>query len=139
MYLQNGEGNCAKACIINVLIDQFKDEKMALTYVDPSIKDLLSIKKELNKHSLNYKGYEVDSLSEITEDNLPAVCHINYGRNDHFVLLKKIGKKTVTIIDPDNGVIKLKKDEFLNVFLRRILLKESSVKDERNNLNFFLN
>ena len=81
----------------------------------------------------------MDSLSEITEDKLPAVFHINYGRNDHFVLLKKIGKKTVTIIDPDNGVIKLKKDEFLNVFLRRILLKESRVKDERNNLNFFLN
>ena len=65
--------------------------------------------KTAKKYGFNALGKRINKLNE-KEIILPAIAHITTKKGlNHFVVIYKINKNTVTIMDPAKGFIKLKK------------------------------
>lgn len=93
---------------------------------DYSFLDLINIAKSNN---LLIKGfsYEKDNFGF---PKAPFLALIN---DNHLVLIKKINKKHVYLYDPDKGKIRLKKNEFLEIFSYKTLEVIEHIKTKSNN------
>lgn len=78
--------------------------------------------KTAKKYGFNALGKKINKLNE-KEIILPAIAHITTKKGlNHFVVIYKINKNTVTIMDPAKGFIKLKKEEFQKEWNNIILI-----------------
>jgi len=71
--------------------------------------DMLKVAKDMG---MTGRGLRLE-LSELSELKCPAILHWDM---NHFVVLKNVGRRYVTIHDPANGLIKLSLSEFSQHF-----------------------
>lgn len=118
VILQNNEEDCLLACYTMLLNDLgYKVplyevyERDSLPADGLSVSYLLTLNKNFNVDIKAYKANfdEVISLIRVRGNNR-VIVHWN---NDHFVVLEKITKNYIKIVDPAIGRIKFSKDEFL--------------------------
>ena len=78
--------------------------------------------KTAQKYGFNALGKRINKLKE-KDIILPAIAHITTKKGlNHFVVIYKINKSTVTIMDPAKGLIKLKKEDFQKEWNNIILI-----------------
>ncbi|MEK4177883.1 peptidase domain-containing ABC transporter [Aeribacillus sp. FSL K6-1305] len=100
-----------------------------------SFKNLIDISKNYHLETYTVKA-NINYLMQLTE---PVILHWN---DNHFVILKKLNKKSAIIVDPAEGFQKLKLKEFLSKFTGYTLIlrpNENFVKSpKRKKWNFLL-
>lgn len=89
--------------------------------------NLFEIKKILSDYGIETKAIKISSDS-ITPNMLPAIA---FWDSNHFVVIEKINKKNIVIIDPELGKQKLTFDDFSFHFRDILLIIESF--DIKNN------
>lgn len=85
------------------------------------------------KIGLKFEGFELDSIDELKEENLPCICNtINKDGFSHFVVIYKIIKNYVYYVDPAIGKIKEDKKEFQKKATNIVLLLTEETKKGRD-------
>ena len=99
--------------------------------------------KTARKYGLNGQGRKIKELN--SEDILlPAIAHLKLKNGlEHFVVIYKISKKHIYIMDPAKGYIKYHKNDFYNIWNNIILefipyQKIPSIKKNKTTINLLL-
>lgn len=81
--------------------------------------NLINVAKKLGFDAM---GKKIDDL-EISNDILPVIAHMELKNGlNHFVVVYKITKDKVYLMDPARGYVKVKRDEFLSEWTNVILI-----------------
>ena len=122
IYLQNNEQDCLLACYAMVLHNMGSKISLSDLYLNESIpSDGLSV-SYLNNLNSQYKLDMKVYRCKLRADNIYKTLHyfklpcILQWDFNHFVLLTKVSKNKIYIIDPAIGKIKLSINEFLKHF-----------------------
>ncbi len=124
MVYQSLNDDCGKACVRNVLCMLYNDEYYATQMLLSPCNDFYSIREELERFDIKYVSYEVRDVSVIDKKRLPGIAQINNGGKTHFVVVESISTNKVVVRDPQFGRFSLKMEEFKDVFMGRIILKD---------------
>ena len=95
------------------------------------------------KYGLNGRGRKIKELDE--NILLPAIAHLRLNNGlQHFVVIYKITKKHIYIMDPAKGYVKYTKEQFkeiwTNIILEFIPYKNiPSIKKNKSTINMLLN
>lgn len=130
MVYQSSASDCGKAAVRETLRLVYRDESFATEPIEEDCSSFSSMKRALGSFGADYEGYEVDNLSALKK-NLPAICQLDEEGVLHFVVLRKIGARSVYLSDPEFGELHLKREDFLAVFTRKALLKKESEKKRK--------
>ncbi len=118
---QHDSNDCAAACL--AMVSKYYGKDFSIT----KLRDVLGTDiqgtplKGLvdGAKRLGYDAKLVSITKEVIHDKftLPAICYVrnSFGAG-HFVVLQKVYRKKVLILDPAIGVKKIKIDEFFNFF-----------------------
>ncbi|WP_186300960.1 cysteine peptidase family C39 domain-containing protein [Staphylococcus pettenkoferi] len=99
----------------------------------------LNYLKKLNKiYKLNMKVYKIadnENIGYLKNFSSPLIA---YWDREHFIVIKKVKKRKITIIDPAIGKIDISKEEFLEHFAGIIVhfTSQAGWKEKDNSLNF---
>lgn len=78
--------------------------------------------KTARKYGFSAYGKKLDSL-DIEKLLLPSIAHVQTDKGlNHFVVLYKVTKKHIYIMDPSKGIVKKTKEEFQNNWTNIILV-----------------
>ncbi|MFJ3332354.1 MULTISPECIES: peptidase domain-containing ABC transporter [Enterococcus] len=145
---QNDLKDCGAACILTVL-KQYKSD-VSISRIRETIgtsntgTNLLGIVKGLEEYNFEAKAIKADM--EIFEDDslpYPAIAHIlKDGMLLHFVVIHKVYKDKILISDPAEGLKKISKEEFKEVWTKYIIFTVPTeqyiqIKDKKNSLGTF--
>lgn len=117
---QKGEFDCGISVVQSILINLFdievsQKEISSLIYLSSSEKEnggisFLDMKKIFLFFSIETEGFKIENknnfLNNLTDINLPIICHLQDEeklKNGHFVILYKVTKNNVFILDPKLG------------------------------------
>lgn len=67
-------------------------------------------------------GLKLNNIKELDSIAFPAIAHVTINHLNHFVVIYKINKNKIMIMDPAKGKVVMKKTEFENIWTRHILL-----------------
>lgn len=119
--------DCASACLATICM--YYEKEITITKLrdilgtDIKGTTLLGLENGAKRLGFDTKAIRVDKEGFKNEYTLPAIAHIITKEGfSHFVVIHKINKNTVTILDPAKGIIKKKIDEFFKDFDGIILL-----------------
>lgn len=132
MVYQSFDSDCGKASVRNLLSEVYRDDSYNVIPLQNDCQDFFSIREELLRFECRYTSYDVERISQIRDAQLPGIAQVSNGGKSHFVLLLKVKKDKVEIMDPEFGRYALSRAEFEEVFLHRMLLKDSVGKKERH-------
>lgn len=132
MVYQSYDSDCGKASVRNLLSEVYKDDSYEIVPLNNDCEDFLSIREELLRFDCKYTSYDVDRITQVTGSQLPGIANVSHAGKSHFVLLLKIGKKKVEVLDPQFGRYALSLNEFHDVFLHKMLLKDTIGKKEKH-------
>ena|GEM_PF-858745 len=125
MSYQVQKDDCGKAVVRELLTTVFKDDAFQTRNLISDCKNFKSIREELERNECKYTSYEVEDVAYLSKNQLPCIAQVMNGDAAHFVMIKKISKKDVSIFDPQFGNYSLSLDEFSQVFLNKVLLKDT--------------
>lgn len=77
----------------------------------------LNLKGILNEHGFRVKTFQAN-VSGLREVDLPAIL---FWEQQHFVVLKRIGEKSATVIDPEYGTVTYPISEFEQMFSELVI------------------
>ncbi len=83
-------------------------------------------------------GLKLESTNELKDLIFPAIAHVHIKNLAHFVVIYRVEKNKIEIMDPAKGKVKMKLEEFQNIWTGNIILfypKYSLPKT--NSTNFF--
>ncbi|MGX0825701.1 ABC-type bacteriocin transporter [Staphylococcus epidermidis] len=146
---QPDEKDCGPTCLAmiskyfgkNVSVPQLRE----YSKTDFQGTNILGLIEAGNHIGLNIEAYELDNIQEMSNHNLPVICHIiNESGFEHYVILEKIKNDYVYIVDPAKGKQKLKNSIFYNQWTKIVLFVETSQTFNTKPLvssvkNFYLN
>lgn len=104
----------------------------------------LNLLAAARKYGFDGVGKKVTSLDD-SEIKYPAIVHLNMKNGyQHYVVIYKVTKNKVVLMDPAKGKVVMKKDEFLDKWSKVVLIlypktKIISFKKENSLLSIFLN
>ncbi len=124
MVYQSSVDDCGKACVRNLLCLLFHEDDFCCQPLMLPCKDFYSIRTQLEHFDCRYTSFEVDSIRLVKKEQFPCIALVKNGGKSHFVVLKKMNTKRISIIDPQFGNYDLTISEFEEVFLHRMLLKD---------------
>ena len=137
MYYQNEKNDCARSALKNLLILIYKDENLSNVHIDKNVDNFYSMKEYLKQYNIVYDGYFISDIDELKKENLPLIAQIKNNQSHHFVVINRIDKKYVNYLDSEHGEIKMKKEEFIQIFEGNVLIKENvSNKKKLEKLSF---
>ena len=90
---------------INKLVDWTKTDKYGTNFYN--------IKQAAEKVGLEAIGYKVDEINKLYQVKTPFICQVIEKNYEHFVVVYKIKKNKLEIMDPSRGKLILTTDEFL--------------------------
>ena len=117
VVLQDGIKDCGICCLLSIIRffggDVSKEYLRKITNTNKdgvSAYNLIEAAKEIGFDSYGAEG----DLNKIDHNNLPCIAHVHVNKNyQHFVVLYKIEKNKVSIMDPAKGKRIISKSEFL--------------------------
>ena len=79
----------------------------------------------LVKTAINYGfdayGMKLENLNELENAILPIIAHVEMNNLNHFVVVYKIEKNMVTVMDPAKGKIKISRNDFESIWTKNII------------------
>lgn len=119
---QRGNKDCASACLLSI---------MRYYGCDTSIDELSLILKTTNEgtnayniingsRTFGFDGFGIHySYEEIINNkvNLPIICHTLKQNMYHFIVVYKVNKKNIIIMDPSSNITKVSYDYFKSFYL----------------------
>nr|WP_172686118.1 cysteine peptidase family C39 domain-containing protein [Staphylococcus epidermidis] len=142
--LQNSDQDCLLACYsmilssfgINISLSSLYGKEM----IPPDGLSVSYLKKLNDKYRLDMKVYRIKDKEKtfqvIKKIKKPIIAHWDF---NHFVLIDKVNKKTVEIINPEFGKMKISKEKFL-IHFTNVLLTFKTKDDftkEKEKIEFF--
>lgn len=119
---QNEHSECGLACVAMLLKYYGIDiglTKLRSTFGVPNGgNNFLHLQQILSSYGVNTKAYKVESIDSINKIKQPMLI---YWEKKHFIILEKITKKFMHIVDPSIGHIKIAKEDFMDKFSNVIL------------------
>lgn len=119
---QEDEADCGACCLLSVI--KYYNGFIPLEYVKV---DTLTTKEGTTFYNLKVAaekyGFEVSGKKELdlSKNKLPAIAQIKINNFYHFVVIVKIDKDTIILMDPAIGKNKLKLSKFNEMFTGYIL------------------
>lgn len=99
---------------VNKLVDLTKTNKDGTTFYN--------IKLAAQEIGLEAVGYKVDNLEMLKEIKCPFICQIIEKHYEHFVVVYKIKKNKMEIMDPAVGSINITIEEFSKVWTNYVMI-----------------
>lgn len=124
MVYQESEKTCGKAVVRNVLALVFRNENYLTANLSSECQDFYAMRKEMENYHLLYASYQVKDLWSIEKRKFPVIAQVKLEGKGHFVLVKKLSRKKVYLMDPQYGEYTLKKKEFQECFTGMAMLFE---------------
>ena len=81
--------------------------------------DLKQAAEELNIEAI---GYKVDDITSLKEIDKPFICQIIFNNYEHFIVVYRIKKNKVIIMDPASGEKILSIEEFEKIWTKYIMI-----------------
>ncbi len=116
-------GVCCLASIIKYYNGNIPLERLKLdTKTGKNGTSALNLIKTARKYGFDATGKKLKQIS-CEEITLPAIAHVvlKNGLN-HFVVIYKFTKQTVILMDPAKGYVKMKKEQFLEIWTQVIII-----------------
>lgn len=145
---QPDQKDCGPTCL--AMISRYFGKKVSITKIrefantDLYGTNVLGMAQAGKKIGLNIEGYKVSNFSEFKKQPTPFIAHIiNEKGLEHFVVIEKINKARVHIVDPGRGKYTVSESEFINKFTNIIItVKQNQEFTKQNlspsNISFFL-
>lgn len=145
---QNDIKDCGVCCLESII--KYYDGNIPIetlrldTRTDENGVSAYNLIKTSKKYGFDAYGMKIDEL-EIREELLPAIAHIvTKNGYDHFVVVYKITKNTIYVMNPAKGYEKYSKEEFYKLWTNIILLfkpfkKIPQIKNKNSLRNIILN
>ncbi len=117
--------DCGVCCIASLIIyygGYVPLERLRLdTYQDTKGITAYHIVETLKKYQFNSYGEKLDA-KELNKIALPCIVHFNYPNGlTHFVVLLKVNKNTVFLMDPASGEVTMKKKTFFSLWTNVVI------------------
>lgn len=121
---QVDEYDCGACCLLSIIRYYNGNVPLELLKIDTNTSQFGTNAFELinasKKYGLEGKGINTKDLDNI---KLPAIAHLKLDKDFyHFVVIYKIDKEFITIMDPALGKQKIIKEKFLNLFTGNLIL-----------------
>jgi ABC-type bacteriocin/lantibiotic exporter with double-glycine peptidase domain len=114
VVLQSTRFDCGPACLSAVLAAFGRRTGMASLRdsVDPGRDGVsaLELRDEANRHGLRCTGRRVDAVEELARLPLPVIAH---WQGDHYVVITRVGHRSIHLMDPAIGYRRLSHAEYL--------------------------
>lgn len=123
---QHDVKDCGVCCLKSIILyyeGYVSLEKLRLdTHTDTKGTSALNLIEASKKYGFDSMGVRVDNLGD-NKIKLPAIAHVTLKNGlDHFVVIYKITKKNVYLMDPAKGKVTMKIDDF-NLIWNNVLLE----------------
>lgn len=146
VVLQEGRSDCGVCCLLSII--RFYGGGVSLEYLRKitntnkdgvSAYNLIEASKNIGLEAYGVTG----KLENIEDNNLPCIAHVNVCSNyQHFVVVYKITKNKIFIMDPAKGKRILSFSEFrlmcTNNYIFFKVKKKLPILNNRKNLNKFI-
>ncbi len=136
---QLNQDDCGFACLKTLLANLYKDEKYLYLHQDEdhgpySYEQIIEI---ASKYGVNLSGVKIESGVLKPFHSLPSLVAIKgEGSCLHLVYLKRITNTSVEVFDPERGMRKISKKEFMTIWDRTALIVDSYEEKEVNISNY---
>ena len=119
---QNSHNDCASACLLSIM--KYYGVYASLDEVSYIVKTTNSGTNALNlingSRTFGFNGFGIHySYEEITSNQVtfPIICHVLRNNMYHFIVVYKVKKDYLIVMDPSTNIIKLNKKEFEHIYL----------------------
>ncbi len=125
---QDGYKECGAACLlsiiryyggnisINKLLDLTNTSKKGTTF--------FNLKDTSSKLGLDATGFKIEDTNKkesLQKINMPSICQIVENNYEHFIVIYKVKKEKILIMDPARGYRTIKNDEFFQIWTGYIM------------------
>lgn len=121
MVRQNGLKDCGPSCLLSIMkyygCEASHEEVTFILKTDIDGSNAYNIIN--GSRNYGFDGYGVHyTYEEIinNEISFPIICHIIKNNMYHFIVLYKVNKNTITIMDPSTNITKISFDEFKEMY-----------------------
>ncbi len=126
IILQDGYKECGSAALLSI-IRYYEgnipiSKLIELTRTTKLGTNFYNIKEAALSLGLNSKSYKVDNLDKLIQLECPILCQLVNNNYTHFVVLYKIDKDKLIVMDPAKGKVILNKDTFLKMWTGYIMI-----------------
>lgn len=128
IVLQDGIKECGSACLLSIIKyyggNVSMERLLELTKTTKDGTNFYNISEAAKEIGLVSKGYKVDNLENLYDEERPFISQVVINNYKHFVVVYKINSLKVTIMDPAKGMVKLDCSEFRDIWTGYILMLE---------------
>ena len=124
---QRSNNDCASACLLSVM--KYYGLSISLDEVSFVLKITNSGTNAFNiingSRTFGFDGYGISvSYDEIINNNVnfPIICHVLKNNYYHFIVVYKVKKNKIEIMDPSSNITKVSKEYFKNIYLNTSLV-----------------
>ena len=124
---QNGNHDCAAACLLSIM--KYYGFYASLDEVSFVLKITNNGTNAFNvingSRTFGFDGYGIHiSYEEIVNNKvtLPLICHVLKNNMYHFIVVYKVNKKNIVVMDPSSNIYRISKDYFKNIYLNTSLV-----------------
>ena len=124
---QNGNHDCAAACLLSIM--RYYGFYASLDEVSFVLKITNNGTNAFNvingSRTFGFDGYGIHiSYEEIVNNKvtLPLICHVLKNNMYHFIVVYKVNKKNIVVMDPSSNIYRISKDYFKNIYLNTSLV-----------------
>jgi len=115
--------DCGFACL-KMLIARTNHDENCLYLLNPQphhAYSFLELSHLGEDHGLTMEGYKVSDKKEAFHIAPPFIAHLSVDGSNHFVIVDKIKKNRIEVMDPKNGVYWMPREDFLALFTGMLL------------------
>lgn len=128
VVIQDGIKECGSACLLSIIKyyngNISMERLLELTKTTKDGTNFYNIGQAAKEIGLISKGYKVDNLECLFNEERPFISQVVINNYKHFVVVYKFYNNKVTIMDPAKGMVKLSIDEFKDIWTGYILMLE---------------
>ena len=115
IVLQEGSKECGSAALLSI-IRYYKgncpmSQLLELTNTTKNGTNFYNIKQAASKIGLSARAFQINNIRDLNKINTPILCQILNNNYEHFVVIYKIKKDSVVMMDPAVGKKIMKIDE----------------------------
>jgi hypothetical protein len=122
MVYQNGEQDCGKASVRNLLSLLFHDEDYGMMPLKSPCTDFSQIQAECQRAGVALLGIQCEDIQKLERKDFPILCQVRQGEVFHFVVVKGVRFGKVILLDPQFGEMHLSLKEFALLATGRMLI-----------------
>lgn len=124
--IQDGIKECGSACILSIIRyyggEVSIDRILELTKTDKSGTNFYDMSLACEELGLMSKGYKIDNIKKLYEFENPFISQVVIDNVKHFIVVYKIKRDIVTIMDPAKGMRKIKLCDLEKIWTGYVLL-----------------